>query len=105
MSEATIAAISTPTGTGGISIVRMSGEMSKEIIDKIFLPLAGGPIDRIKDNRKMRYGNIVDTKGEVIDEVMVSYMAGPDTYTREDIVEVNCHGSVSYTHLTLPTKA
>ncbi len=93
MSEATIAAISTPTGTGGISIVRMSGEMSKEIIDKIFLPLAGGPIDRIKDNRKMRYGNIVDTKGEVIDEVMVSYMAGPDTYTREDIVEVNCHGS------------
>ncbi|WP_073998669.1 tRNA uridine-5-carboxymethylaminomethyl(34) synthesis GTPase MnmE [Anaerococcus urinomassiliensis] len=93
MSEATIAAISTPTGTGGISIVRMSGEMSKEIIDKIFLPLAGGPIDRIKDNRKMRYGNIVDTKGEVIDEVMVSYMAGPATYTREDIVEVNCHGS------------
>ena len=93
MSEATIAAISTPTGTGGISIVRMSGEMSKDIIDKIFLPLAGGPIDRIKDNRRMRYGNIVDSNGEVIDEVMVSYMAGPATYTREDIVEVNCHGS------------
>ena len=92
MSEATIAAISTPTGTGGISIVRMSGDKSKEIIDKIFSPLAGGPIDRKKDNRMMRYGNIVDGD-EVIDEVMVSFMAGPATYTREDIVEINCHGS------------
>ena len=92
MSEATIAAISTPTGTGGISIVRMSGDKSKEIIDKIFSPLAGGPIDRKKDNRRMRYGNIVDGD-EVIDEVMVSFMAEPATYTREDIVEINCHGS------------
>lgn len=92
MSEATIAAISTPTGTGGISIVRMSGDKSKEIIDKIFSPLAGGPIDRKKDNRRMRYGNIVDGN-EVIDEVMVSFMAEPATYTREDIVEINCHGS------------
>ena len=92
MSEATIAAISTPTGTGGISIVRMSGDKSKEIIDKIFSPLSGGPIDRKKDNRRMRYGNIVDGD-EVIDEVMVCFMAGPATYTREDIVEINCHGS------------
>lgn len=93
MSEATIAAISTPTGTGGISIVRMSGDKSKDIIDKIFSPLAGGPIDRDKDNRRMRYGNIVDSNGKVIDEVMVSFMAEPATYTREDIVEINCHGS------------
>ena len=92
MSERTIAAISTPTGTGGISIVRMSGDKSKEIIDRIFKPLNGGPIDPKKDNRRMRYGNIVDG-GEVIDEVMVNFMAGPSTYTREDIVEINCHGS------------
>ena len=92
MSEKTIAAISTPTGTGGISIVRMSGDKSKEIIDKIFVPINGGPIDRKKDNRKMRYGNICD-KDEVIDEVMVNFMAGPHTYTKEDIVEINCHGS------------
>ncbi len=92
MSEATIAAISTPTGTGGISIVRMSGDKSKEIIDKIFRPIHGGPIDRETDNRKMRYGNIVAGE-EVIDEVMVNFMAGPSTYTREDIVEINCHGS------------
>ena len=92
MSEATIAAISTPTGTGGISIVRMSGDKSKEIIDQIFKPIHGGPIDIKKDNRRMRYGNIIDD-GEIIDEVMVNFMAGPGTYTREDIVEVNCHGS------------
>ena len=92
MSEATIAAISTPTGTGGISIVRMSGDKSKEIIDQIFEPIHGGPIDIKKDNRRMRYGNIIDD-GEIIDEVMVNFMAGPGTYTREDIVEVNCHGS------------
>ena len=92
MSEKTIAAISTPTGTGGISIVRMSGDKSKEIIDKIFVPIKGGPIDRKKDNRKMRYGNIIEGD-EVIDEVMVNFMAGPHTYTKEDIVEINCHGS------------
>ena len=92
MSEKTIAAISTPTGTGGISIVRMSGDKSKEIIDKIFVPINGGPIDRKKDNRKMRYGNIIEGD-EVIDEVMVNFMAGPHTYTKEDIVEINCHGS------------
>lgn len=92
MSEATIAAISTPTGTGGISIVRMSGDKSKEIIDQIFEPINGGSIDRKKDNRRMRYGNIVDN-GEIIDEVMVNFMAGPGTYTREDVAEINCHGS------------
>ena len=92
MSEKTIAAISTPQGTGGISIVRMSGEKSKEIIDQIFSPIHGGPIDKIKDNRKMRYGNIIDGE-EIIDEVMVNFMAAPKTFTREDIVEINCHGS------------
>ncbi len=92
MSEKTIAAISTPQGTGGISIVRMSGDKSKEIIDQIFSPIHGGPIDKIKDNRKMRYGNILDD-GEIIDEVMVNFMAAPKTFTREDIVEINCHGS------------
>lgn len=92
MSEKTIAAISTPQGTGGISIVRMSGDRSKEIIDQIFSPIHGGPIDKIKDNRKMRYGNIIDGE-EIIDEVMVNFMAAPKTFTREDIVEINCHGS------------
>lgn len=93
MEERTIAAISTPSGTGGISIVRMSGNKSYEIIEEIFRPIVGKKIDRDKDNRKMRYGNIVDIDGEIIDEVMVCFMKGPYTYTREDICEINCHGS------------
>ncbi len=87
----TIAAISTPMGVGGIAIVRMSGESSIEIADKIF-----------KGKRKLsnvsshtiHYGNICDDLGNVIDEVMVSVMKAPNTYTREDVVEINCHGSV-----------
>ena len=93
MEERTIAAISTPSGTGGISIVRMSGNKSYEIISEIFRPIAGKDIDRDRDNRKMRYGNIIGFDGEIIDEVMVCFMKGPYTYTREDICEINCHGS------------
>lgn len=92
MKEKTIAAISTPPGRGGISIVRMSGEDSFDIIKRIFVPFSGKDLDKDKDNRRMRFGHIVrDT--EVLDEVMVTFMKGPATYTREDICEINCHGS------------
>ena len=93
MEERTIAAISTPSGTGGISIVRMSGSKAYEIINKIFKPIVGSAIDKERDNRRMRYGNIVNPDGQIIDEVMVCFMKGPHTYTREDICEINCHGS------------
>ena len=93
MEERTIAAISTPSGTGGISIVRMSGSKSFDIISRVFSPINGKELDKNKDNRKMRYGVIKDRKGETIDEVMVCFMKGPYTYTREDICEINCHGS------------
>ena len=89
----TIAAISTPAGTGGISIVRMSGDKSLEIINKIFRPINARPVELDKDNRYLRYGNIVNKDGDVIDEVMVAFMKGPGTYTREDVCEINCHGS------------
>ena len=89
----TIAAISTPQGTGGISIVRMSGDDSFDIIQRIFKASNGKKIDKLKDNRKMRYGHIVDGD-KVIDEVMVCFMKGPFTYTREDVCEINCHGSL-----------
>lgn len=91
--ESTIAAISTPQGSGGISIVRMSGSLSFDIIQKIFRPINNRALDKDKDNRKMRYGHIVKD-GEVYDEVMVNFMKGPSTYTREDICEINCHGSM-----------
>lgn len=93
MNESTIAAISTPQGSGGISIVRMSGEKSFDIIKKIFKPINKRALDKEKDNRMMRYGHI-EKDGRIYDEVMVNFMKGPNTYTREDICEINCHGSM-----------
>ena len=89
----TIAAISTPAGTGGISIVRMTGDKTLEIINEIFRPVNKRSIDSVKDNRYLRYGHIIDDDGEIVDEVMVAFMAAPATYTREDVCEINCHGS------------
>ena len=89
----TIAAISTPAGTGGISIVRMTGDDTLAIINEIFRPINKRPINPDKDNRYLRYGHIIGNDGEIIDEVMVAFMKAPATYTREDVCEINCHGS------------
>lgn len=88
----TIAAISTAIGEAGIAIVRMSGEYSINIIDKIFV--AASKI-KMKDaeNRKFMYGHIYDDDKK-IDEVLVVKMKGPHSYTAEDIVEIHCHGGV-----------
>ena len=88
----TIAAISTAIGEAGIAIVRMSGEDSINIIDKIFV--AASKI-KMKDaeNRKFMYGHIYDDEKK-IDEVLVVKMKGPHSYTAEDIVEIHCHGGV-----------
>lgn len=86
----TIAAISTPYGTGGIGIIRISGEKAFEIAGKIFKGKV--PFEEIKSHN-IRYGKIVDPEsGETIDEVLVSKMEKPNTFTREDVVEINCHG-------------
>lgn len=89
----TIAAISTPAGTGGISIVRMTGDRTLSIINEIFRPINKREIDPDKDNRYLRYGHIIGGDGEIVDEVMVAFMKAPATYTREDVCEINCHGS------------
>lgn len=89
----TIAAISTPAGTGGISIVRMTGDKTLAIINEIFRPINKRPINPDKDNRYLRYGHIIGNDGEIVDEVMVAFMKAPATYTREDVCEINCHGS------------
>ena len=88
MYQDTIAALSTPLGESGIGIVRLSGPDALAIAEKVF----PSPLQ----DRRLVYGHIIDpaTK-EVIDEVLVSYMAAPHTYTREDIVEINCHGGPS----------
>lgn len=88
----TIAAISTAVGEGGIGIVRISGDSSLDILHKIFKS-KNSKVTREMKSYTMRYGFIIDNEsGEEIDEVIVSYMKAPNTYTREDVVEVNCHG-------------
>lgn len=89
----TIAAISTPPGEGGISIVRLSGSQSLAIADRLYKmghkKLAEQPTHTI------HYGHIYDpTSDEMLDEVMVTVMRAPKTYTREDIVEINTHGGI-----------
>lgn len=87
----TIAAIATPIGEGGIGIIRISGEKSKEILEKIFVM----PEKKEIKSRFLTYGHIVDPKdGKTLDEVLAVYMKGPKTYTAEDVVEINCHGGI-----------
>lgn len=88
--EDTIVAISTPNGDGAIGIIRMSGEKSFEIINKIFKNKSQKNLFDY-ENRQLTYGNIIDND-KVVDEVLVSLMKKPNTYTMEDIVEINCHG-------------
>jgi tRNA modification GTPase len=91
--DSTIAAISTPAGTGGIGIVRLSGPSAVKITSRVFRP--GSPSNRIKKARShtLHYGHII-CKGRIVDEVLVSIMRAPKTYTREDIAEINCHGGI-----------
>lgn len=95
----TIAAISTPRGEGGIGIVRLSGDESLGILSKIFKPKSKKDIKDIK-SYTINYGHIYDGD-ELIDEVLVSVMKAPNTYTREDIVEINCHGGYLITQKVL----
>lgn len=88
----TIAAISTAIGEAGIAIVRMSGDDSINIIDKIFKSASGKKMAEA-ENRKFLYGHIVDGDKQ-IDEVLVVKMKGPHSYTAEDIIEIHCHGGV-----------
>jgi len=87
----TIAAISTPLGEGGIGIIRLSGSEAISIVSKIFHSLRGINLSDVKTHT-IHYGFIIDpATGEKIDEVLVTVMRAPHTYTREDVVEINCH--------------
>jgi len=91
----TIAAVATPPGEGGISIIRVSGEDAISIIEKVY---RGKDLAKVASHT-INYGHIIEpkTKDEV-DEVMVSVMRAPKTYTKEDVVEVNCHGGLVATN-------
>lgn len=91
----TIAAVSTPVGQGGIGIVRISGPAALEIADRIFLPLNGKRPGAARSH-SLLYGHAVNpSDGGTIDEVLVSVMRAPRSYTREDVAEFNCHGGMA----------
>lgn len=92
----TVAAIATPKGEGGIGIIRISGDKSFDILDKIFKLNKGNEIG----NYRLRYGYIHDND-KIIDEAMVVRMKAPRSYTAEDVVEINCHGGYLITQRVL----
>lgn len=101
MEEKTIVGIASAAG-GGIGIIRVSGSESMKIVDSIFHPgkfnndeneaLIDKSYLQQQKSHTIHYGFIIDDNNEVVDEVMVSVMKAPATYTREDVVEINCHG-------------
>ncbi|MFD1780592.1 tRNA uridine-5-carboxymethylaminomethyl(34) synthesis GTPase MnmE [Fredinandcohnia salidurans] len=87
----TIAAISTPMGEGAIAIVRLSGDEAIEIANRVF---KGKNLKEV-DSHTIHYGHIVDPDtNQVVEEVMLTLMRGPKTFTREDVIEINCHGGL-----------
>ena len=90
--EDTIAAISTPVGQGGIGIVRISGSEAFKIADALFRSPKNKEAGKTPSHRIL-YGHIIDpASNDIVDEVLVSVMKAPNTYTKEDVVEINCHG-------------
>ena len=92
----TIAAISTTMGVGAISIIRVSGNEAINIVNKIY---KGKDLTKVKTHT-INYGHIIDNES-IIDEVLVSIMKAPRTFTREDVVEINTHGGIAITNKVL----
>ena len=95
--EDTIVAISTANGVGAISIIRLSGPTALDVASSIF---KGKDLKKVASNT-INHGYIVDKNGSIIDEVLVSVMLAPKTYTTEDIVEINTHGGIASTNKVL----
>ena len=95
--EDTIVAISTASGVWAISIIRLSGSKALEVASKIF---KGKDLKKV-DSHTINHGYIIDKNRNIIDEVLVSVMLAPKTYTMEDIVEINTHGGIASTNKVL----
>lgn len=91
--EDTIAAVSTPPGVGGIAVIRISGATAVTIADKLFQSSRGRSLVNA-ETHTIHHGYIVDGNGKVIDEVLASVMLAPNTYTKENVVEISCHGGM-----------
>ncbi|MEA5073552.1 MAG: tRNA uridine-5-carboxymethylaminomethyl(34) synthesis GTPase MnmE [Eubacterium aggregans] len=95
-----IAAVATPMGSGGIGIVRVSGPGSIPLVENLFKSKSKKNLADLISH-SMTYGDIIDDGGAPIDEVLVTVMAGPHTYTTQDVVEINCHGGMVATRAVL----
>ena len=93
--EDTIAAIATPPGIGGVGIIRVSGTRCFEIVNSVFKAKGTVPLEK-RPNRTIQYGHIIDPQkqDEILDEVLVLIMRGPQSFTAEDVIEVQCHGGI-----------
>lgn len=99
----TICAVATALGESGIAIIRISGDKALEVTAKIFKSTKNDDIKSMK-TYTMKYGHIYDMNtNELIDEVIISFMKGPKSFTAEDVVEINCHGGVVSTNKVLET--
>lgn len=94
MSRDTITAIATALSNSGIGIIRVSGDEAVSIVNEIYRDKSGLKTMSTMKSHTIHYGFIVDEKGDTVDEVMISYMKGPNSFTAEDTVEINCHGGV-----------
>jgi tRNA modification GTPase len=102
MFDDTIAAIATPLGEGGLAVVRVSGPEAFAVADKIFQPAGRAPSSPVSfaPTHTIHYGKIV-RHGETVDEVLLSILRAPRTFTREDTVEISCHGGLLPAKLVL----
>ncbi len=96
MKSDTIAAVATALSNSGISIIRVSGEEAVNVVDSVFVSKSGKHILKNVKSHTIHYGFIYE-KDEMIDEVMVSVMKAPKSFTMEDVVEINCHGGILVT--------
>lgn len=88
----TIAAIATGAQVSAIGIIRLSGDESVDIVDRLFFPVSGKPM-RDSENRKLIYGSLKNREGELLDICLCTISRGPNSYTGEDTAELQCHGS------------
>ena len=93
MQQDTIIALATPSGVGAISVIRLSGEKSIEIVDAYFKSIKNGKLLKTQKTHTIHLGHIIDNS-HILDEVLVSVFKNPNSYTGENVVEISCHGSI-----------
>ena len=103
MVEDTIAAIATPLGEGGLAVIRISGAQALEVADSCFVPAGHNPVrPSTAATHTLHFGHVV-RDGRSVDEVLLSVMRAPRTFTREDVVEITCHGGLLPAKVVLDT--